>query len=104
MLVTTRRVKQYAEKMSEQCTLETGGKFIIEIVVNLNKEHLFITTPSGGTGVFETGVMMQELKNLKIRLLNRFRSQEKMEPVITCTGPSVKHVRLLCQCCDFGIF
>ena len=90
--------------MSEQCTLETGGKLIIEIVVKLNPEHLFVPTLHGGVAVFHAGVMMEELKNLKIMLLNQFRAQEIMEPVIMCICPWVKRFRLICQCCHFGIF
>ena len=75
-------MKQYAEKISDQLAMETGGKFVIEIVVEMDPDHLFIPCESGnGKVVFEPGVMMQELKNLKLLLFDRFQAQEIMQSV-----------------------
>ena len=64
--------------------METGGKFVIEIVVEMDPDHLFIPSESGtGKVVFEPGVMMQELKNLKLLLFDRFQAQEIMQSVDT---------------------
>ena len=62
--------------------METDGKFIIDIVVEMDPDHMFIPNQSGaGKVVFEPGVMMQELKNLKHMLFDRFQAQEILLPV-----------------------
>ena len=78
----TLRVKQYAAKISAELAMETDGKFIVDIIAELEPVHLFIPNPSGeGSVVFNPGVMMQQLKNLKLLLFDRFQRQEDIPAV-----------------------
>lgn len=74
-----KRVKQYAQKMADQLAIETGGKLMVDIIVALDPRHLFEPSETGWD-VFNPGIMMQELKNLKIRLFNKFHNQEIIDP------------------------